>query len=237
MKQLLIIDPGHGGKDPGGGSNQFWKEKDKVLEISLYQEKRFKDLSIPVVMTRNEDIYLNSTDRTRIVRESGAKYCISNHINAGGGDGAEVIYSIYGNQNIAEGIAAEINREGQNIRRVFTRTYPGNEKTDYYYMHRETGSVNTFIVEYGFADSKKDDIEQIKNDWEEYAESVIRAFCQLLGYKYIPPDKNVSEVSKWATDAHEFVMQNGISDGKNPKQPVTREEMWTMLYRLSQLKG
>ncbi|MFS1516082.1 N-acetylmuramoyl-L-alanine amidase [Bacillus sp. SCS-151] len=37
MKPLIIIDAGHGGKDPGGCSNQHWIEKDLELKISLYQ--------------------------------------------------------------------------------------------------------------------------------------------------------------------------------------------------------
>lgn len=41
------------------------------------------------------------------------------------------------------------------------------------------------------------------------------------------------EVSEWAVDAREWVMQTGISDGTRPKDPVTREEVWTMLYRMN----
>lgn len=39
-----------------------------------------------------------------------------------------------------------------------------------------------------------------------------------------------SEISAWAKDAHEWVKENNISDGKRPKDTVTREEVWTMLY-------
>lgn len=38
-------------------------------------------------------------------------------------------------------------------------------------------------------------------------------------------------VSDWAKDAHTWVVQQGISDGSRPKDPVTREEVWTMLHR------
>ena len=40
---MIIIDPGHGGSDIGGGSNNFWQEKDLALKISLYQYQRFLD--------------------------------------------------------------------------------------------------------------------------------------------------------------------------------------------------
>jgi hypothetical protein len=47
--------------------------------------------------------------------------------------------------------------------------------------------------------------------------------------------KKVTEnktVSEWAKNAQKWVIENKISDGKNPKEPVTREEVWVMLYRL-----
>lgn len=38
------------------------------------------------------------------------------------------------------------------------------------------------------------------------------------------------QISDWAVNAHKFVVENNISDGLRPKDPVTREELWTMLY-------
>lgn len=43
------------------------------------------------------------------------------------------------------------------------------------------------------------------------------------------------KVSDWAKDAEKWVKENGISDGERPKDFVTREEVWTMLYRLAQI--
>ena len=41
----------------------------------------------------------------------------------------------------------------------------------------------------------------------------------------------VDEVSAWAREAHEWAVSRGITDGTRPKDPVTREEVWTMLWR------
>lgn len=54
-------------------------------------------------------------------------------------------------------------------------------------MHRDTPNNETIIVEYGFVDSKKDDAEQIKNNYEKYAEAVVRAVADYKGIKYVPP--------------------------------------------------
>ncbi|WP_010096873.1 N-acetylmuramoyl-L-alanine amidase family protein [Ornithinibacillus scapharcae] len=186
-KPILIIDPGHGGNDPGGGTNQYWVEKDLALKISLYQYRRYQELGVPVAITRTTDRTLSPTERTRIVRNSGARYCHSNHLNAGGGDGAEVIYSIYDGRAMAQKIADELRKSGQNVRRIFTRTLPGNPNVDYYFMIRETGSVITNIIEYGFADSPRDDVQQLRTNYLVYAEAVVKAFCEYAGYTYRTP--------------------------------------------------
>lgn len=50
-------------------------------------------------------------------------------------------------------------------------------------MQRDTPNNETVTVEYGFIDSPKDDVDQIKNNYEKYAEAVVRA---VLDYKNIP---------------------------------------------------
>ncbi|WIF94319.1 N-acetylmuramoyl-L-alanine amidase family protein [Caminicella sporogenes] len=184
----IIIDPGHGGKDSGGGSNSHWLEKDMNLKISLYQYKRFKELGIDVELTRHKDIYLSPTERTNIVKKSGASICISNHINAGGGEGAETIHSIYSDGKLANMIMDELVIEGQKKRRVFCRESTKYKGKDYYFMHRETGKVQTVIVEYGFADNEED-TKKILNNWQNYAEAVVRAVCKYINHSYKPVKK------------------------------------------------
>jgi N-acetylmuramoyl-L-alanine amidase len=186
MKPILMIDPGHGGVDPGGGTNGYWKEKDLALIISLYQYERFQELGLPVLLTRDCDMTLQPNQRTQIVRDTEAKYCISNHINAGGGEGAEVIYSIHSDGKLANGILDAITKAGQVKRRVFTRTLSSSPSKDYYFMHRDTGAVETVIVEYGFADSEND-VKRLLSNWQSYAEAVVMAFCTHIGYGYERP--------------------------------------------------
>ncbi len=181
---LIIIDAGHGGQDGGGGNNEYWKEKDFTLQISQYQYERFQQLGIEVAMTRTKDETLTPRQRTDRVKQSGANYCISNHINSGGGEGAEVIHSIYDHSRLPNMIMDEIVKAGQKKRRVFSRRL--DENTDYYFMHRETGQVVTYIVEYGFADNKLD-VERLRANWKNYAEAVVKAFCLYLNHPYQPP--------------------------------------------------
>ncbi len=52
---------------------------------------------------------------------------------------------------------------------------------------RDTPNNETVIVEYGFADSKGDDVNQIKNNWEKLAEAVTKAIVEYAGGTYQAP--------------------------------------------------
>lgn len=86
----IVIDPGHGGEDPGASGNGII-EKNLTLEISKYMYDRFKELGIPVYITRTTDETISPTERVkRILNAYGNNknvIVVSNHINAGGGDG------------------------------------------------------------------------------------------------------------------------------------------------------
>lgn len=83
----IVIDPGHGGDDPGASGNGI-VEKDLNLQISNYMYEKFKNLGIPVKMTRTTDETVSPNDRTaRILDAFGNNkdvIVISNHINSGG---------------------------------------------------------------------------------------------------------------------------------------------------------
>jgi len=79
----LVIDPGHGGKDPGAIS-QYGKEKDVVLAIGLKLKKLIED-SLPdvnVIMTRDKDVFIELYQRAKIANENKADLFISIHANS-----------------------------------------------------------------------------------------------------------------------------------------------------------
>lgn len=85
----VIIDAGHGGVDSGArGSDML--EKDYNLLISKYMYDRFRELGVPVYLTRDSDVTLEPKNRTnRILYFFGNDpnaIVISNHLNAGGGE-------------------------------------------------------------------------------------------------------------------------------------------------------
>ncbi len=80
----IVIDPGHGGKDPGAiGYNKRIREKNVVLSISKRLAKKIRRrLGCEVIMTRNSDRFLALEERTAIANTKNADLFISIHTNA-----------------------------------------------------------------------------------------------------------------------------------------------------------
>lgn len=107
--------------------------------------------------------------------------------HSAGADGAEVIYALRNNDTLASKITKELENAGQNVRKYYQRRLPSNPSKDYYYILRDTPNNESVIVEYGFVDSPYDDSEQIKNEYKELTEAVVKALANYIGVKYIPP--------------------------------------------------
>lgn len=185
----IIIDPGHGGLDGGATGNNLI-EKDLNLKSSLYMYDRFNELGIPVKITRDSDEYLPKTERVERVKSlynnEPNVILISNHINAGGGEGAEVVYSLKNDSTLAQSVLNNIGEAGQIKRKIYQRRLPENPNKDYYYILRETGNLEPILIEYGFIDNIND-ASKLKNNLEDYAEAVVKAVTEYAGYDYVKP--------------------------------------------------
>ena len=186
----VIIDPGHGGTDSGATGNNLL-EKDYNLLISKYMYDRFKELGVPVAITRDSDTTLSPTDRVNTILNkfgnSSDVILISNHVNSGGGEGAEVIYALRNKDTLARRILENIGAAGQETRKYYQRRLPSDTSKDYYFIHRNTGNLEPLIVEYGFIDDTQD-VEFLKENYKELAEAVISAVANYIGVPYTPPE-------------------------------------------------
>ena len=186
---MIVIDSGHGGSDYGASGNGI-NEKDYTLMISKYMKDRFDELGIPSKMTRSTDETITPSERVnRILNAYGNNpnvLVISNHLNAGGGSGSEVIYALRNNDTLAKNILKGLGEAGMPIRKVYQRRLPSDPNKDYYFIHRNTGLTEPLIIEYGFIDNK-DDSDKIKRDYKRYAESVVKEIAKYKGYNYKEP--------------------------------------------------
>lgn len=166
---------------------------------------RFKELGIPVAITRDSDTTLSPTDRVNTILSkfgnSSDVILISNHVNSGGGEGAEVIYALRNRDTLAKRILENIGATGQTTRKYYQRRLPSDTSKDYYFIHRNTGNLEPLIVEYGFIDNTKD-VEFLKENYEELAEAVISAVANYIGVPYVAPDGLITNT---------YVVQKGDS--------------------------
>ncbi|MFW6222671.1 MAG: N-acetylmuramoyl-L-alanine amidase family protein, partial [Bacteroidota bacterium] len=96
---VVVIDPGHGGKDPGA-SGKYSKEKDIVLQVSKklghYIQKYMDD--VKVIYTRDKDVFVPLHERADIANKNNADLFISIHANA------ISTSSVYGVETFAMGL-------------------------------------------------------------------------------------------------------------------------------------
>ena len=191
----VVVDSGHGGSDPGAISGSL-KEKDLTLKAANYMTRRLQELGIPVVSIKTTDEDISRTERLRRANEAfngdPNAILISNHINSGGGEGAEIIYGLRNDDTLASMALENIGDAGQKMRRVYQRRLPENPSKDYYYIIRETAPMQSLLVEYGFIDNAQDQ-QKLQNNLEDYVEGVVKAIADYGGYNYLPPDISSSQ--------------------------------------------
>lgn len=151
----IFLDPGHGGSDPGAVAYGL-VEKEMNLTTSLECKRVLEYHNVEVRISRTDDRFVSLSERARMANSWGANYFVSIHYNAGGGDGAEAIHSIYRGlgEHLATAVVRAINNEvGQNLRAKPTYSRVGSDGRDYYAVIRQT-KMEAIIVECGFIDSE-----------------------------------------------------------------------------------
>ncbi|MBK5276259.1 MAG: N-acetylmuramoyl-L-alanine amidase [Desulfuromonadales bacterium] len=92
----IVVDPGHGGHDPGATGPSGLQEKDVVLAIGLKLRDLLRDeLGLDVVMTRSSDVFIPLEERTAIANKVNADLFLSVHANAAANRNASGIETYY----------------------------------------------------------------------------------------------------------------------------------------------
>lgn len=95
-EKVIVIDAGHGGKDPGtiGFNNTY--EKDINLDISNKLHEKLKSMGYKVILTRDTDEFIDNNDRADVANKKRARVFVSIHCNAIENNnkinGAQVLY-------------------------------------------------------------------------------------------------------------------------------------------------
>ncbi|GAB6085693.1 N-acetylmuramoyl-L-alanine amidase CwlD [Alkaliphilus crotonatoxidans] len=185
----VVIDPGHGGID-GGSSHGDLLEKDINLEVALKLEAILKEINVETVMTRDEDISLESKSELRasrykrdlharkeIIDNDGALF-VSIHVNAHKNSNSRGIYIFHypnatASRQLAEAIQVSIEEQVVNQYLKTDQIKVQISGADYYVL-RES-KIPGVIVEIGFITNSLDR-ELIQS--EEYQYQMARAMAQ-----------------------------------------------------------
>jgi N-acetylmuramoyl-L-alanine amidase len=116
----IVVDAGHGGKDPGAIGPGGTKEKNVTLAIAKLLAKRLEErFGCEVILTRDKDVFLPLEERTAIANRVGADLFISVHANASqnrNARGVETYYLNFSKNEQAAGVAAREN--GTSLKQV-----------------------------------------------------------------------------------------------------------------------
>lgn len=183
-KTCIVIDAGHGGKDPGKIGVNGEKEKELNLQIAKKLKKNLEEKNFKVVLTRDSDEGLYSEDarnkkvedmkkRCEIIDDAEPVFTISIHQNSYPEEyvkGAQVFY--YGQSKEGEELAKILQASLiKNLDKENNRTAKANES---YYLLKKTSSP-TVIVECGFL-SNSEEASQLSDS--KYQQKIADAICQ-----------------------------------------------------------
>lgn len=182
---MIVIDPSKGGRESGVTSNGI-VEKDYNLLISEYIFNRLKSLGADVKIIRTTDEYISEDDRAnKILNAYGnnSKVVALSNMLGNTGSGAEIIYALRNNSNLASALAENLDDAGLTVSKYYQRRSENDTSKDYYNIQKDTGLIETIIVNYGNINNINE-ATNIKNEWEDYAEAVVKSLANYTNVPY-----------------------------------------------------
>ena len=175
-KDIIVIDAGHGGHDPGKVGVNNALEKDINLQIAQKVKIHLEKNGLQVIMTREDDVMEDTKledmkKRVALINEIRPAITVSIHQNSysdSGIKGAQVFY--YTNSDISKNAAEIMQQELKKVNAENTRQIKANSD---FYMLKKT-EVPTIIVECGFL-SNPGEAEKLVS--EEYQVQMAQAIC------------------------------------------------------------
>lgn len=187
-RKLIVLDPGHGGKDSGAvGSGTM--EKILTIKTANYCASYLRAHGYEVIMTRTSDVYSTPSSRPERTNKYNAAYFVSIHYNDSSNKsagGAEVFYQVQDKNgglsktcasNILKNILSSFNLTNRGIK---LRYWPGSDKTNFLAVLRGSSSP-AVLVEGGFV-SNPNDMGQINNEagLKKMGEAIAKGIIQSL---------------------------------------------------------
>lgn len=183
MGKVVVLDPGHGGSDPGAVSADL-REKDLTLKIAKRARDTLrKNYDVTVKMTRSIDEGMSLKERTDYANRLNVDYFCSIHINAGGGTGYEdYIYKKLSDSSSTGKKRSAVHDEVKKVLSKYDITNRGKKRANYHVL-RET-SMSAMLSENLFIDTSSDQ-KLLKNNrfLNDIADAHAHGIAKALGLK------------------------------------------------------
>lgn len=188
MAYKVAIDAAAGGTNNGATGNGLI-EKDYTLLISKYINDRLNSLGIENFLVRTGDETLSDEQRVNIIKN---KYgtgnnviVISNRLNSGSDNGAEIMYPLRSNSRLASSIAGNLENAGGTVLKYYQLRDSTNTALDEDYLIRNTANNQTIVIDYGYVGNASD-ANFLKNNYEALGEAVVKSIADFAGVTYTP---------------------------------------------------
>lgn len=185
FNKIVVLDAGHGGKDPGAVRNKIY-EKDINFDILYtYTKSFFENSDIKVYYTRESDKFISLNDRAKFASLVQADLFISLHMNASiyeEATGTEVFYSVKNNDSQASGLTSAKFAKilAPNVSNALNTKLRGVSKSDYYVV--QYNSVPAILIELGFISNAAERSKLVNPQYQKKVaeaiyQSIIEVFC------------------------------------------------------------
>ena len=202
---LVVIDPGHGGHDPGASGNGY-REKEVVLGLAQsLREALEEEGGVRVALTRDDDTYLLHAERYEIARRLGAALFISIHADSAGeydGVGGASIYTLS-------------NRASSQAAARFAARENASDRLNGVDLERQSDAVNSILVDLAQ--------RRTSEDSDEFASLVLREGSEVLAFH--PQERRFAALKVLrAPDVPSILFESGFITNEDDAERLTSPE-------------
>jgi len=164
-------------------------EKDFTFTIAKYINERLNNIGIENFLVDENNTGLTDEEKVNIIKNKYGNgnniIVISNRLNKGGKNGAEIMYPLRNNSKLASLIASNLEDAGQTVLKYYQLRNNSDTSKDDDYLIRNTANNLTIVIDYGYIDNTSD-ANFLKNNYEKLAEAVVKSIANYAGVSYSP---------------------------------------------------
>ena len=164
-------------------------EKDFTFTIAKYINERLNNIGIENFLVDENNTGLTDEEKVNIIKDKYGNgnniIVISNRLNKGGKNGAEIMYPLRNNSKLASLIASNLEDAGQTVLKYYQLRNNSDTSKDDDYLIRNTANNLTIVIDYGYIDNTSD-ANFLKKNYEKLAEAVVKSIANYAGVSYSP---------------------------------------------------